>query len=94
MPERTTTEWTCSRCGSVDEVEGTGQPKNWVRVGFVNPPKASWADEVTVLGDLCNDPDCGGLIVAFMRGEYEVERAKNAEQKRLMAKLGTGGTDA
>ena len=87
MPERTTTVWTCSRCGFVEEVEGTGQPKDWVRVGFVHPPKASWTDKLTVLGDLCNNPDCGGLIVAFMGGTEEAERARQAEFARMLASL-------
>lgn len=85
MPEHTTTVWTCSRCGNVEEVQGTGQPKDWCRVGFVNPPRASWTDKATVIGDLCNDPECGGLIVAFVNGEEEMARAKAIEYQRLLA---------
>lgn len=87
MPEHTTTVWTCTRCGSVEEVQGTNQPKDWIRVGFVNPPRASWTDKLTVLGDLCNDPDCQGLVVAFVHGDEDDQRAKNAEMRRMMAKL-------
>lgn len=78
MPEHTTTVWTCSRCGCVEEVEGTGQPKDWCRVGFVTPPKASWSDSLQVLGDLCNRDGCGGLIVAFMQGTEDVESERHA----------------
>lgn len=87
MPERTTTVWTCTRCGATEEVEGTGQPKNWVRVGFVNPPKASWTDNLTTLGDLCNDPKCGGLLVAFMHGNEDDEEARINHLHDVMKKI-------
>lgn len=89
MPEHTTTVWTCSRCGAVEEVEGTGQPKNWCRIGFVNPPRASWSDKATILGDLCNDDECGGLIVAFVHGEEKTARARIVEMKRLQSLIET-----
>lgn len=76
MPEHTTTVWKCSRCGCVEEVEGTDQPKDWCRVGFVTPPRASWSDKLQVLGDLCNADMCGGLIVAFMHGTEDVEKPR------------------
>lgn len=76
MPEHTTTIWTCSRCGDVEEVEGIGQPKDWCRVGFVTPPKASWSDKLQTLGDLCNGDMCGGLIVAFIQGTEDVEKPR------------------
>lgn len=85
MPERTTTVWTCSRCGSVEEVRGAEQPKDWVRVAFVNPPKASWNDR-TEVGDLCNDELCGGLLVAFVNGAYEETQARVVEMRRMMAR--------
>lgn len=84
MAERTTTVWTCTRCGSQEEVEGLGQPKDWCRVGFVNPPKASWSDRLTVLGDLCNASTCGGLLVAFMHGDDDKERARLVEFELAM----------
>lgn len=76
MADHTTTVWTCERCGAVEEVEGTGQPSNWVRAYFVNPPKASIANVAKKLGDLC-DP-CGGLLVDFVNG-------KNVEQEMARA---------
>ncbi len=82
MPEHTTTVWTCSRCGVVEEVEGTGQPKNWIRVGFVTPPRSG--DQATVLGDLCNDELCGGLVVAFVHGEEQTEQERIVELRRML----------
>jgi hypothetical protein len=87
MPENTTTVWTCSRCGCVEEVEGMGQPKDWCRVGFVYPPRASWADKVQEIGDLCNAPGCGGLIIAFMNGKEDEEAKRQAEVARLLQKV-------
>lgn len=86
MPSNTTTVWTCSRCGAVEEVEGTGHPKTWIRVGFVNPPKASW-ESVTVVGDLCNGPDCGGLIVDWMKGTEDKKRRHQRDYDAAMARV-------
>lgn len=88
MPERTETTWTCSRCGAIETLPGTDQPKDWTRVGFVNPPKASWGDKLTILGDLCNGPRCGGLLVAFMHGEELSEAMRIDEMEAAMARIG------
>lgn len=88
MPEHTTTKWTCSRCGKVETHEGSEQPPNWSRVGFVTPPRGSWSDKVTILGDLCNDPLCGGLIVAFMHGEELTETERQRRMSEALARVG------
>lgn len=87
MPEYTRTVWTCTRCGCVEEVEGMGQPKNWVRVGFVTPPKASWSDCLTIMGDLCNGPRCGGLLVEFVNGKEKVAEERLNNYDEMMARV-------
>lgn len=82
MPEATTTLWTCTRCGAEETVEGTGQPKTWNRLYFVNPPKGSVNDLAKCLGDLCNP--CGGLMVDFVTGKnIEAEMAKALEMAAI-----------
>lgn len=67
MASHTTTVWTCERCGDVEEVEGHDkQPKDWIRVLFVTPPRGSLSDLAEALGDLCNK--CGGDLVWFCHG--------------------------
>lgn len=85
------TTWTCTRCGRTEQLAGLDQPKDWVRVGFVCPPKASWTDRLTVVGDLCNGPDCGGLIVAFMHG---TEAEEILRQDQYAAAMGRVAADA
>lgn len=91
MPEATSTVWTCSRCGVTETlVHGGGrwaQPKNWLRAFFVTPPRASAADCLTLIGDLCNP--CGGLLVDFVHGRnIEQEMARALELAHLEKLVG------
>jgi hypothetical protein len=80
----TTTVWTCSRCGAVKECDGLGQPGDWIRVYFANPPKGA---EQRPLGYLC-DP-CGGYLVTFVSGgDVAAEEARNAEYQAMLSAAG------
>lgn len=82
MPELTSTVWTCSRCGTTRHLSGTDQPKDWLRVHYVTPPRGSVSDIGRSIGDLC-DP-CGGFLVDFMTGKnIEQEMAKALEMAAI-----------
>jgi hypothetical protein len=87
MPETTTTDWVCSRCGNGLTIQhdpkkpGEVQPRDWTRVYYVTPPRGSM-DIAKACGDLC-DP-CGGLLVDFMSGkDIAEEMARAMEMSRI-----------
>lgn len=81
MPETTTTDWVCSRCGNGLTLKDRDQPDDWCKVYFANPPRAGF-DLFKPLGDLC-DP-CGGLLVDFVNGkDIAEEMAKALEMSRI-----------
>lgn len=81
MSRRTTTEWTCARCGAVVVTEGVTQPANWSRFKFATPPESSESRDV---GDLCNP--CGGYAVVFITGgDVETAMAQDAIVERFLS---------
>lgn len=82
MSATTTTTWTCRRCGAVEVIDGTGQPKNWIRVYFTSPPRHA---EHRPLNDLCNA--CGGYLVSFVHGTEVEDMARDAETDRMLAQI-------
>lgn len=76
------TEWTCARCGYREVVAGTGQPKNWCRFYFANPPRHA---EHNSLGDLCNE--CGGLAVDFIHSKDKETMRQAREMARVLREV-------
>lgn len=82
----TTTVWTCSRCGVVEECADTNQPKNWSRVFFATPPRCA---DYTSCGYLCNP--CGGYLVIFVTGGDVAEaEAHEAKLAQMLAEVEAG----
>lgn len=66
MPEKTTTAWTCSRCGLTETLDGIAQPPDWARLLTLCPPRSTVsADGTEVLGDLCKE--CVDALGYFLR---------------------------
>lgn len=80
MGSKTTTTWTCDRCGLKLVLAEREQPKDWSTWLFRTPPLGSSDTEKSV-GVLCNE--CGGLAVSFIHSDDE----KAVKQAREIARL-------
>lgn len=88
MGHKTTTTWTCDRCGVKVVLAEREQPDTWTHWYFRTPPNAS-SEKETSAGVLCNE--CGGLAVEFMhsKDEQAIKRAHEvAKMMRQVHRLG------
>lgn len=59
------TEWTCDRCGATATLPTLEQPKGWLAVYLVSPPRMSPCED-RLAWLLC--PACDKSIAAWKRG--------------------------
>jgi ribosomal protein L37E len=76
MGHKTTTTWTCDRCGVKVVLDEREQPNTWTHWYFRTPPNAASEVERST-GILCNE--CGELAVEFIHSKDEQIKESKGE---------------